>query len=174
MAENINQQKIYFQDEKITIGNKVWEFVGNDVSQPSFKRKKTIPVNAISSVDFVYAKIGWCWTLIVLGGILLVLGILSYFLLLRYLDLSSANDVDFFISCFNIFDGIDNIIYYFPIIGVIILIWGIKAKNNRKNIGKIQVVTNNNLSGYDYDGLYDYEADKYLEPMRQCLLEKEN
>ncbi len=164
MAEkNIILQKIYFQDETMTIGSKVWEFVGKDASQPSYKRKKTIPVNAISSVDFVYAKTWWCWVLIVLGCILIIWGLFFLFFC------SSFSSIDF-----NFIDNIENINYYFPIIGIILLIWGIIAKKSRKNIGKIQIVTNNNLSGYDYDGLYDYEADKYLKPMRQCLIEKEN
>lgn len=145
------EQKIYYQDNKMLIGSKVWEFVGADSNNNLQARKKTIPVSAISSVDFVYYP-RWIFHIITFLGVVAIV---------LPLVLSGGH-----------FWGSWRM-YTFFFAGIPLLILGCSLYYKHKAIGSIKVITNNSLSSYSYDGLYDSEADKYLEPMRKCLLEKE-
>jgi len=145
------EQKIYYQDNNMLIGSKVWEFVGKDSNNSLQTRKKTIPVSAISSVDFVYYP-RWIFHIITFLGVVAI--VLS--LVLCGCD---------FVGSWRM--------YTFLFAGIPLLILGCSLYYKYKATGSIKVITNNSLSSYSYDGLYDSEADKYLEPMRKCLLEKE-
>jgi hypothetical protein len=146
------EQKIYYQDNNMLIGSKVWEFVGKDSNNSLQTRKKTIPVSAISSVDFVYYP-RWIFHIITFLGVVAIV---------LPLVLSGGH-----------FWGSWRM-YTFFFAGIPLLILGCSLYNKHKGIGSIKVITNNSLSSYSYDGLCDSEADKYLEPMRKCLLEKES
>lgn len=144
------EQKIYYQDNNMLIGSKVWEFVGTDTNNSLQTRKKSIPVSAISSVDFVYYP-RWISLLIIFLGVVAI--VLSLVLV----------GCSFFGSWR---------VYTFFFAGIPLLILGCSLYK-KEGIGSIKVLTNNRLSSYSFDGLHVSEADKYLEPMRQCLLEKE-
>lgn len=144
------EQKIYYQDNKMLIGSKVWEFVGADSNNNLKTRKKTIPVSAISSVDFVYYP-RWIFHIITFLGVVAIV-----------LPLVAGG---------HFWDSWRMYTFFFA--GIPLLILGCSLYYKYKAIGSIKVITNNSLSSYSYDGLYDSEADKYLEPMRKCLLEKE-
>ena len=152
-TENSAEQKIYYQDASIFIGSKVWEFIGADAVNSSLTRKKTIPVSAISGVDFVYNKsIIW----LVLGILLLLISIAGF----------CIGNADNFYGAVAVGYSIG-----FPCIAISVFCFVMYMRTKEK--GKIQVITNNYLSGYSYKGLTHEEAEKYLEPMRKCLLEKQ-
>ena len=153
------QQKIYLQDEKMLIGSKVWEFVGQDSNPNMGLRKKTIPVSAISGVDFVYYP--------KIYVILLILGILC--LLVGWIWGLVYGDI---IPAFwEFLDEPDTLIFF---IGLILTPIGVILTKLLKGKGKIQVITNNILSSYSYRNIRDTEASKYVDAMRKCLLEKES
>ena len=148
-----NEQKVYFKDNHVCIGSRIWEFNGSDVNDTSNVRKKTIPVSAIASVDYVEPK-RWISYLFWGAASLLI-----------FLNVVVSTNRYVFIDEF-IFEH-----WYLVAASFICLCLGfIYFFKFRK--GKIQVLTTNNLSGFDYHGLTPQEAEKYLEPMRQCLLEK--
>lgn len=152
------EQIIYLQDDKMLIGSKVWEFIGQDSNPNMGLRKKTIPVNAISGVDFVY------YPKIYL--VILILGILS--LLTGWIWGLINGEI---IPPFWLFlDEPDTLIFF---IGLILTVIGFVLKKLLSGKGKIQVITNNILSSYSYRNIRDTEASKYVNAMRKCLLEKE-
>jgi hypothetical protein len=66
IVEEPAKEKIYYQDDRVTIGNKMWVFLeGSTGDGMSITADKHIPVQAISSVDYE-TSIGWIMILIVI------------------------------------------------------------------------------------------------------------
>lgn len=151
------EQKIYFQNEKMLIGSKVWEFAGTSSNETTSTRKKTIPVSAISSVDFVsYPK----W-LLLLPTIVGVITLIVCWCLWG------------FFPPLVLFRGDFSWIDWLMLIVIALIILGIVLCSKFGDLGKIEVITNNLSSSFRYHYVHENEASKYIEPMRECLLEKE-
>lgn len=138
------------------IGSKVWEFAGKDSNDTTSTRKKTIPVSAISSVDFVlYPK--WLLHLPTIIGVIAIISMLF---------ITTESDRLPFQYGFYLEEWV-------IIIGVALVILGIKLNKKFGGWGKIEVITNNVSSSFCYHYVSGNDAGKYIEPMRECLLEKE-
>jgi energy-coupling factor transporter transmembrane protein EcfT len=142
------QEKIYFQNESMSIGNEIWEFIVHD----THNRMRTILVPTISAVAFVPYK-AFYWLLLSIFSILLTIAgaIITY-----------ANNY-----AGALFQGV--------LIGItsIYLAYIFFRKYIRtRNKGKIQITNKNKTTTFTYGILTFEEANKYLEPMRQCISEQ--
>ena len=127
VVEEPAKEKIYYQDEHVIIGSKMWSFLkGRSGSGAVLKvnSDKHIPVQAISSVDYKGPSVA-----------LIIFGIVFIILL-------------------------------FPI-GLIFIPM---IYRNRELI----IYTNNTLSTISFKGVPKDVAQKYLEPMIQCLQERQH
>ncbi len=146
-----NGQKIYYQDDHVIIGSKVWDFLQGQSNDSLYvKRDKHIPVQAISSVDFVNSKIGMIICILLAIGCV-VGAILVYAI---YPNDSAMHLVALLL-------GIGG-----PLIFLLIA----KFLSNR---GTLKILTNNIMSMSVFPFIQKDIAQKYMKPMLQCLRERQ-
>lgn len=150
-----NGQKIYFEDESVIIGSKVWMFLSGQHNGSLYvKMDKNIPVSAISSVDFVSSKVG-----VIICVLLAIASIFGAFFLwdTGWMYYEGSN-VD--------------VIICICIGGLGALIFALLARYLH-NRGTLKILTNNVLSMSIFPFIKKDLAQKYMEPMLQCLKERQ-
>lgn len=150
-----NGQKIYYQDDHVIIGSKVWDFLQGQSNDSLYvKRDKHIPVQAISSVDFVDSKIG-----MIICILLAMASIFGAFLLWSTGWMySEGSSVDTIVCiCLG---------------GLGVLIFALLAKYLHDR-GTLKILTNNIMSMSVFPFIKKDIAQKYMKPMLQCLRERQ-
>lgn len=141
-----NGQKIYYQDDHVIIGSKVWDFLQGQSNDSLYvKRDKHIPVQAISSVDL---------TLPLLPIIICIL--LAIGCIVGAIEMWAYG---FGLEC--VLLGIGG-----PVIFILIA----RAFSKR---GTLKILTNNIMSMSVFPFIKKDIAQKYMEPMLQCLKDRE-
>jgi hypothetical protein len=144
-------EKIYLQENGITIGSKMWRFMdGRDVANPNLSRSKIIPVSSISSADIVSNHY---WLLFLL---LAVMCFTVGFNLSGGFDGGWGDTEECLWGAFG---------YTFTLVFLIIAI-KLKLKN-----GCVEVHTHNSRSAAYVHVKSKKEANRYLAAMQQCLIE---
>ena len=138
------EEKVYYDANGVRVSNKVWCIGGIESSNSGVARGKIIPVDAISSVDFT--KNRWWWLLILLALYLIPFGI--YMLE-------------------ELWDETPGIVMI--IIGLVCLLLAYFLWKRRG----IEIHTHNLRAGAFIKLNSKEEAEKMLNSMAQCLIERE-
>jgi len=141
-------QKVYYSDGYVQVGSKLWTCHGTNSLMLGECDTMYFPVSSISCVEHVYHPLFWLW--FVLAGVMFILQIIFY------VEVADA----YYLSPSWTIAGV---------VCTIVFVWALIKGYLRSRQG-VAIYSHNAKASY-FLVVPQSQIEKYLKPMRKCLLE---